>query len=351
MYYIVTVYDSLNYGSFFQAKALKMELEKYGDVKYIDVHHQNIFKQTLLTCTKKMIKLQFKSLSIDYKNYLKIKNSQVCFNTISNESIKMYNPNDIVFFGSDEIWNVRRDKMLNTNEFFGINIDCKNKVSLAVSINDSTVDDFQKHKDIIRSLNSFTFLSVRDLHSENVINKLTNRNVSLVGDPTLIHEKEVYYELKKKISYNNYILIYSYGRMLSHDLIEQFKELSRSTGLKLLSVGRYFEFCDINVSADPYEFFGYIDNANYVFTDTFHGLMFSLIFEKQFIIFPCGNTKVESTLKYLNITDRLFNQNKDIDYYLHDTINYNELSKNVKQYGNKTRLFIENVIRSANNDN
>ena len=41
--HIITVYDSLNYGSYFQAKALEWEIGKYLDVDFVDIHHKKEF--------------------------------------------------------------------------------------------------------------------------------------------------------------------------------------------------------------------------------------------------------------------------------------------------------------------
>ena len=51
MIYILTVYDSLNYGSYLQAISLLDEMKKYDTVAFINVEHQSTFRQ----CLKKAI--------------------------------------------------------------------------------------------------------------------------------------------------------------------------------------------------------------------------------------------------------------------------------------------------------
>lgn len=43
MIYILTVYDSLNYGSFLQAISLQHELEQYGPVVFVDIDHHQLY--------------------------------------------------------------------------------------------------------------------------------------------------------------------------------------------------------------------------------------------------------------------------------------------------------------------
>ena len=52
MYHIITVYDSLNYGSYFQAFAAKVYLQRFGNVDFINIHHQNIWGPFLYVLRK-----------------------------------------------------------------------------------------------------------------------------------------------------------------------------------------------------------------------------------------------------------------------------------------------------------
>ena len=72
----------------------------------------------------------------------------------------------------------------------------------------------------------------------------------------------------------------------------------------------------------PQEFLSYIAHAEYVFTNSFHGLAFSILFQKQFVVLGCdseeGKAKRERLINVLtqfNIGERSFEeQDKEIDY-------------------------------------
>lgn len=342
MLHIVTVYDSLNYGSFFQAHALQWELEKYGEVTFVDIHHQSTFKQTLKSCAKKFLKGKFQSMSLDYRNYKKFSEAKKTFSLTDISKIGS-GKDDYFFFGSDEIWNISREKIKKSKEFFGYGFPEKNRISVAPSINRATIEQFKDNGYIEEELLKFKAISVRDMHTKEVIEQVVKKECSLVADPTLMHPKATYSKYQAKKKADNYIMLYTYGMMLNSELKKKIRSFADEKGLKIISVGRWFDFCDENVDALPSEFLSYVDNASYIFTDTFHGLMFSLIYEKQFLVFPCNNIKVEESLKILELQERLC-MNGNISESLNNTIDYSLVTPRVKAFGNKTKEFLKNSV-------
>lgn len=349
MIHIVTVYDSLNYGSFFQAYALQKELSKYESTDYLDIHHQSIRKETLNYAIKKIIKLKFKDANLAVKKYLIFKNEQKRFVTTNINDIKNDNL-DLFVFGSDEIWNISRDKIKKSKEFFGAGIKSKRKFSYAPSINTTTLEQIQKNEYIKDELNEFIEISVRDTYSKNIISKFLNRDIKVVCDPTLLLQKEDFKNIQVNMKKNNYILLYTYGKMLNNDVIRKIKMFARENGLKIISIGKYFSFCDECIAASPKEFLGYIDNAKYVFTDTFHGTIFSIIYEKNFLVFPCGNIKVEEILKQFDLLNRMisYDKNYELEYIVNNKINYLSVNKIKEKMRNNSKEYIKDLYNKCN---
>lgn len=315
---IITVYDSLNYGSYFQAHALEWELQKYDSVQFIDFHHQSIVKQTMVTCFKKIAKGKFADAALNYKKLRRFQKSQKTFTLVDIKDVE----EDIVAFGSDEIWNISRKKILASKEFFGIDVPARVKVSVAPSINTSDETIFQENSYTIEGLKTFDYLSVRDKHSAKVLGGLLNMELPVVGDPTLLLTKEKLSSLEAPCKHENYILLYTYGKMLKGNVINDIKAFAKERDLKIISVGRWFSFCDENIAASPEEFLTLVKKAAYVFTDTFHGVMFSSIYEKQFIAFPCNNTKVTEVLADFNLSDRMKDDSRSLDEMCNNLIDY-----------------------------
>ena len=84
-------------------------------------------------------------------------------------------------------------------------------------------------------------------------------------------------------------------------MVEQF---AKQTGKKIISVGCDITWCDENIYGTPFDFLGYIKDADYVVTSQFHGVMFSLIFNKEVAIFPQGKAKVLDAMEWAGLQDR-----------------------------------------------
>ena len=333
--HIITVYDSLNYGSYFQALALKWELEKYGVVDFVNVKHQNIRLATYKLCMKNCTKKEIRTAIFDYRKLREFIKAQKIMPVVEMKTV-CSNNNDVFFFGSDEIWNVHRKKMRKTPEFFGANFPEKYRIALAPSVNRTQLDEIEQYEYIPRELEKFQAISVRDKHSKNIIEELTKRECDLIADPTLMH--------KKAIKEDSFIMLYTYGEMLKPEIIKMIVDFAKKNNLKLISVGAWFDFCDSCVPASPAEFLGYMKMAEYVITDTFHGLMFSLIYEKQFVVFPCGNIKVEKSLEYLEMQDQICLPGQELEQKLVKKIDYVYITPKIENYGEITRKFIFNTV-------
>ena len=164
-------------------------------------------------------------------------------------------------------------------------------------------------------------------------------------------KNKVYNVGKIKIKYN-YILIYSYdGRIKSEKEINSIQLFAKKNNLKIISAGLYQSWCDKNISASPFELLSYVRNAKYVVTDTFHGTVFSIKYNKQFATLIRGSNKqklsdllmrfglesrkvlnvdflsdiLEQKIDYEPINNFIYKQNENSISYLNDNINnYNE---------------------------
>lgn len=110
-FHIVTVYDSVNYGSFFQARALFDYLSNYGQVDFVDIHHQRIGYAALKQSIKYVMKKEIKKSLFEFHKMLIFKKAQKTLQIV--EMKRVINHEAVFWFGSDEIWNVHREKIAN----------------------------------------------------------------------------------------------------------------------------------------------------------------------------------------------------------------------------------------------
>ena len=100
-------------------------------------------------------------------------------------------------------------------------------------------------------------------------------------------------------------------------------------------------------SATPKEWLGLIANADYIITNSFHGTVFSIIFERQFTVLPINDKgKNERLIQLLEITglqQRL--QNYSIDFKEED-INYIEVNEKIKEERKTDLLYLDSILKN-----
>ena len=174
MIHIITVYDSLNYGSYLQADALYTYLSKFEEVDFVDINHQSNFKQTLEICLKKFLKGKISDARLDWIKYSKFVNAQKAFKTVPLKTVYK-NTKDTFIFGSDEIWNVDREKIRKSKEFFGQGIESERKIAIAPSVNTVSKEGLSKYPYVKAELEKFLAISVRDQHTKDVVEEIIDK--------------------------------------------------------------------------------------------------------------------------------------------------------------------------------
>lgn len=185
--------------------------------------------------------------------------------------------------GSDQIW---VSTTLYPDPLMYLRFAPKEKrVAYAPSIGRSYIPDYNKGI-MRRYIQDFPFVSIREIEGANIIKKLINQEVPVVLDPTLLFDKTFWIAYSNPIQERDYILCY----FLTEPSITIQNEILRfANGKKIVALkspfthiaSNYKEFC--LPDAGPGEFISYISNADFIFTDSYHGLLFSINFEKDFI--------------------------------------------------------------------
>lgn len=194
---------------------------------------------------------------------------------------------DIFICGSDQIWNPGFSYYKRLNSLFYY-AGFTNKIKIAYAPSLGIYEYPTKHKEEFLSyIKGFKFLSAREKIGCDIIKSLTGREVFCAVDPTLLLSEKQWRDLiGKKQKKEQYVLTYflSYNELYMNAA----QEFANKNGLKLKSV--YLlqnpKFGDNeDLVCGPIEFLQAIDGASYVFTDSFHGTLFSIILETKFITF------------------------------------------------------------------
>lgn len=264
-----------NYGTFFQAFALKKSLESLGhNVKIINTANLPVI---------------FGSVSVPYPLF-SLKNILLLSSIWKEMGLSPMRKFDGIVIGSDIVW----DKG-SKPEYFGCGLPTDNIVTYAPSCGEATYKDVSERKK--KGLRGIRKLSCRDKKTAEMIQYIVGRPATKVLDPAFLIDWAKY---EKPIKSNNFILVYSYSGK-NRKLCIEAKRLSKEINGITISPMRYIPWCDVNISnVTPFEFLSYIKKATYVITDSFHGTVFSIIYKKAFISIAM-NHKVKDLLQTFDI--------------------------------------------------
>lgn len=287
---ITTVYNACNYGSFLQAYALMKTIESMEyDVKFLK----------LPVAEDKIIgtdRLSGSYADYERKKYERLRMDQQAFALTSkaDDSFKC------CVIGSDTVWNLFDPAYGQIPYFLGKEIDSEKIISYAASVGQSRLLKIilLKFKDLlpIRKLDS---ISVRDDKTQTVV-KLLGRKPFRVLDPTFLYEfKE---EKPEEEIPDKYLLVYTYG--FSEPEKAAIKEFAQKNSLKIVATGSLCQWADINVPVNSFQWLWLIKNAQAIVTNTFHGTVFSIKYNKKFAVLTRESDKVNSLLKEFNLENR-----------------------------------------------
>ena len=191
--------------------------------------------------------------------------------------------------GSDQIWNPVITLGVTPPYFLGFVEERAKKIAYAPSFGSSTVGKRYFPK-ISKYLSSFGALSVREQPGVELVQALTGRKAECLIDPTFLLPKGEWEKAASApVTRGPYMLLYIMQR--DEGVYAHARELKERTGLRLVEISRYgFNpgFVDETViDIGPAEFLSLFKNAEYVFTNSYHGFVFSVLFEKRFCIVPC----------------------------------------------------------------
>ena len=304
---IVTYCTWTSLGSILQSLGLKSVLTDLGYSSCIWLDNQeNMFTRTEIHSVKTAIKWLFEIMIHDKR----VDAYQKRMNFISqNLNITYYAKceelaekadGDIWLAGSDQIWHPD-----NCNPAFFLDFTTeRRRVSYAASMGVTEVRK-EKQDAFSRLLRNFDEISVREQECVPVVRQYTDHSVNVHIDPTFLVSADEWRQYERAYNINEpYILLY----MLYWDKSckDKIKALKKETGLRVFAIANELSsvyadevFYDVGVE----EFLWLIDHAEYVVTSSFHGVAFSVIFNKRFapVINPRSPSRIENLLRVLEI--------------------------------------------------
>ena len=307
---ILTFHEGINHGAYFQAYALYSFFKARGyEVEIINyknkIHWLHELKAFLWTKNPKNLYKNISKILKFKKAHQRFKLTKFTTNVKNIKALRY----DVIVVGSDTVWNYEWSFLGSDPIYFGEGLTSKKIISFAPSCGFVNLNN--KIPDFVREgLKNFDYITVRDEHTSNLVKKAIGFSPEIVLDPTFIFDvkgEEVGIEEEKP-----YILVYAYT--LKEKEMKSALNFAKENELLLISIGYHNSWCDKNiVDIGPFEWLSYFKNAEYVLTSTFHGSIFSIKYEKNFVISDNKNIrdKLHTILRGIGLSDRVVS-NSDI---------------------------------------
>ncbi|MCM1334431.1 MAG: polysaccharide pyruvyl transferase family protein [Bacteroides sp.] len=373
---IVTLFHgNYNFGGQLQAYALQKVIAGYGiECEVVNYHPRNKYKRIRVlkfsvvifrfyhkaqfkihVLTSKKLKQDFKKKSELFESFMREipQTKEYCDDMLSDIKDRY----DYWISGSDQVWN--------PEIFYGAPLYLLKgvqgkKISYAASSSNAYYNKKQT-EELKISLSDFTALSCREEALTNAIHRVTEKEVFTVLDPTLLPDSKAWDELSIKPDVDEkYAFVYLiHASDIARKNIYYY---CHKHNLKMIIVphaqGWYKsaeeKYYDIQATAiGPKEWIGYIKYAEIVFTDSFHGTIFSVNYHKNFISFEklTGNEEVDvqsrkySILKQLSLLERCVPYSFDLeDRIVKTDIDYSMADKVMKELRTSSEDFLKKAL-------
>lgn len=348
---ILTFHSARNYGAILQCYALQRYLIENGHrVSIINYSSKTILKPYAIFSIRrilsknpvKMVKKLYDEIRY-FKSRLNRKHAFERFirNEINLDSAAKLETSqfDLIIVGSDQVWNFKLTGGFDSYYWGKFK---KRSGLILASYAASMMDSWEeKYSETLMScLDNFDYISVREKSIANKLSVLTQKRVNIVVDPTLLLSKEQWSKLDGNDSLldTQYLLLYQVNDSNRNVIIAN--QIARELGVtvKILSAREDAVNSKSLRDASPYDFISLFKHARFIVSSSFHGTVFSLIFQKPFVSIRSGKNnenRVETLLNYFNLSHlfiseyrseklKLYDksQNVDISNILSDSTNY-----------------------------
>lgn len=253
---------------------------------------------------------------------------------------------DIAIIGSDQVWGGFEPW------FWGVGLPAKKIVAYAPSVGNLLTSN-NRWKALIKpyigtlkffmqasKIKKFDMVCARDSETQRLVKKILKRDVPIVLDPTFLIDWTAY--LKHVEISEPYVLVYSYG--LSQEIEDYVNTYAKEKGLKVVTVNYYTDKSDYCEAYSPKEVLGLYANAKMVFTDSFHGTVFSVIFKRQFMVIKKGKkTKPYMFLNQIDGNNRYVESVEAAKAVIDQPVDYARIEKKIKHYLEISKKYLQKV--------
>lgn len=216
---------------------------------------------------------------------------------------------DAYICGSDQIWGGNDDVY-----FLSFAPDSALKIAYAPSMGGVSYSEGTRER-LKKYLDRFNLIGMREQSGVDECTRMGYNNTVKVIDPTLLLQASEYKDIAQNPSINKpYAFVYLLGNSIGFSIkqIERYVNSQKLEMVYVASQGRYDEHTKIDPTIE--EWLGWVSNAELVITNSFHCIVFSLLFHRNFISIPLigryarMNTRIEELLSECGLGHRIISK-------------------------------------------
>ena len=358
---VITFHNAINYGAILQSFALHRWIREKGiDCEIIDYECEKfkndynsfrIYDKSLKGFIAAVLKtpinyVKKRKIKKFIKKYLFLSEEKYDKNNI----IKANDIYDMFITGSDQVWNL---PLTGYDKNYLLNFANKDKFlcSYAASMGNTSISEQDKiifHDELSR----YNYISVREDNAKDVLKKIVENNIVRVADPVFLIDASNWKKLSKTMKKDRYILIYLLHEKSIYKIADRMAKL---LNIKIIAIQNNFD-SPIPIkkihTAGIEEFITYIQNAEVLITDSFHGIALGIIFRKNLRIvlkkdMKFLNARIETLVKELGLHSSVVSDESS-DKELILKTEYNKIEDNIRKYIEDSRKYIENFLEDLN---
>ena len=342
---LLTIFNADNSGATLQAYATIKALESLGhDVTLINYdipYPKQSFIGNVLLYPKH---LKFQRFRRTY--FVKRTQKYRSFKDLQNQPPKF----DCYLVGSDQTWNpnITLDRAKGFFLDFGPEDAFRASYASSFGMQQWVENPWISREEASRLVNRIQMLSVREDDGVRILeNELGARNVTQVVDPVLLFES--YPELTGNIEQKQELILYKLTN--SSKFYEKARKIGHDMHLPVRSIGSIRRIRGIKCGYPEglEAWIRRIAGAKYVMTDSFHGTVFSILYQRQFVMYARSerlSSRMVSLLKQLGIPDRIVTEDmtaNDIETKLREPIDYTEVLEKLSKLRESSFQFLKGL--------
>lgn len=250
---------------------------------------------------------------------------------------------DVLICGSDQVWHNSYFDPNTAGWFLHFGSIKILRIAYAASIGHKLTNrELRKFKQLLEPLDA---ISVRELSVKEYAANVGYENVFITLDPTLLIDSSAYTFNKNSNSSNShnndesYVFMYMINIKSTEDI--PYNEIqsyiyNKELDVKVVASSGYCPAHDIipnkkNILATIPEWISLLKGADCVITSSFHGVVFSIIMKKSFLVIPlhgqysAANERVENLLNRLSLSDRIYQNGQSFENQLDKPINWKDV--------------------------